>query len=334
MSSAADFPVRTFPMPGFARALMALDPDCGPNTAELFASYDHGVWSSKTSQGSLFADSIAFSGTWPHFGITRNGFAFERVMSALRTTGDGSSSWLTPTPTPSSSINNGSEAGKPSTGKSLQRQASGEWSEHWPTPNRQDANSAARHTTETGVMHPGTSLTDAVRDWVTPTCRDKESLAKVTRGASATAGGTPLLLQVMYPTPARRDYRWPNRTTYQERGGGSKGEQLNNFVAHLDADQIGSETSSQSGDQLPMFDTAASGSDGPPDRVPINRHGNRRASSVVLSPAWVSILMGFPPDWCDIGDVRLPRSAMRSSRKLRKSLDTSSSPDCATEQEG
>jgi hypothetical protein len=44
--------------------------------------------------------------------------------------------------------------------------------------------------------------------------------------------------------------------------------------------------------------------------------GNSRAcSSVVLSPAWVSQLQGFPWDWCDIGDVPLPRSGTRSSRK-------------------
>jgi hypothetical protein len=32
----------------------------------------------------------------------------------------------------------------------------------------------------------------------------------------------------LWPTPAARDYRSPNKLTYEERGGGKKGEQLPN----------------------------------------------------------------------------------------------------------
>lgn len=35
-----------------------------------------------------------------------------------------------------------------------------------------------------------------------------------------------------FPTPASRDYRTPNKVSYQDRGGVNKGEQLQNFVAH------------------------------------------------------------------------------------------------------
>jgi len=37
-----------------------------------------------------------------------------------------------------------------------------------------------------------------------------------------------------------------------------------------------------------------------------------------LNPQFVAWMMGFPLDWCDIGDQPLPRSATRSSRKSRK----------------
>ena len=37
-------------------------------------------------------------------------------------------------------------------------------------------------------------------------------------------------LAKMWPTPAARDYRFPNKKTYSERGGGKKGEQLPNAV--------------------------------------------------------------------------------------------------------
>lgn len=125
----------------------------------------------------------------------------------------------------------------------------------WPTPNTMDANSAGRHTTQTGVMHPGTSLTDAVRD---------------------------------YPT---RDYRAPNRLSYQERGGGTKGEQLNNFVAGL------------------------------PDPANLNTTGSPPAPSPrpVLNPRWVLTLMGFPADYLDGVEPPSRRLGTRSSRKLRKS---------------
>lgn len=49
-----------------------------------------------------------------------------------------------------------------------------------------------------------------------------------------------------------------------------------------------------------------------------NTTGSRPACSVVLNPAWVSCLMGFPEDWCDIGDVPLPRSETRSSHRTQK----------------
>jgi hypothetical protein len=36
--------------------------------------------------------------------------------------------------------------------------------------------------------------------------------------------------QNMWPTPASRDYRYPNASPYSARGGGKKGEQLPNAV--------------------------------------------------------------------------------------------------------
>jgi hypothetical protein len=43
--------------------------------------------------------------------------------------------------------------------------------------------------------------------------------------------GMPLTVAVrMWPTPAHRDYRFPNAKPYSERGGGKKGEQLPNAV--------------------------------------------------------------------------------------------------------
>lgn len=118
---------------------------------------------------------------------------------------------------------------------------------------------------------------DAIQDdWSTPTCRDKESLAKVTRGANATPGGTPLLVQVQQAT-------WPTPQSYSAPEGQGK------------------PTSTP-------LDQAARSAAGLPVQASNSKGGNLPASSVVLNPAWVSCLMGFPRDWCDIGDVPLPRS--------------------------
>jgi hypothetical protein len=257
-------------MPDHASESTASEVDSGPSLLGSFAYYDRASRRLKTYQGSLFEDWTESSLTLPRSGSMRSGRLYAHPT------------WEPPT----------SESACSS----------------WPTPNTKDRDSAARHTTETGVMHPGTTLTDAVRaDWSTPTCRDQESLAKVTRGANAVPGGTPLLVQVasgtwptpkgsdsnglrepdgkrgmglndvacheMYPTPTSRDYRFPNATTYEDRGGGTKGEQLNNFVAQLD---------------------------GPRDPASPKKGGNLRASSVVLEPAFVESWMGFPLGWTDL----------------------------------
>jgi hypothetical protein len=74
----------------------------------------------------------------------------------------------------------------------------------WPTPTAGDARASGSRNTATSNAHPGVSLTDAVRQ----------------------DGGTGR----MWPTPASRDYRYPNASPYSARSGGTKGEQLPNAV--------------------------------------------------------------------------------------------------------
>ena len=228
----------------YAPELTASEAASGANSREWFASYDRASSSWRTCQGSLFGGWVEFSETWPTSGMTQNGSAYERQTWVRLIDVGGSSLWLTPSMTPGASCNNGTNAGRPSTGKSLQRQATGEW----PTPVVTDSVGAGNRNLPGSKAHAGNSLTDAV-----------------------TGGQAPR--------------RWPTPNT----GEGTRGSDAK-------AQREGSPTL-----------TGAVAIAGP--HAPENRStpGNRPARSVVLNPAWVSCLMGFPPDWCDIGDGPLKR---------------------------
>lgn len=117
--------------------------------------------------------------------------------------------------------------------------------------------------------------------WPTPTVADIEGGRKHRSGVrngelllNGLAAASP------WATPCARDHRHPNAKTYAERGGGKKGEQLNNQVVH-------------SG---PITNGAS---------APTARRG-------ALSPAFVFWLMGFPDEWeCSVS------RAMQSFHKSR-----------------
>lgn len=58
------------------------------------------------------------------------------------------------------------------------------------------------------------------------------------------------------------------------------------------------------------------------EKFPRGSNFNNRMAALTgkarLNPQFVAWMMGFPPDFCDIGDQPLPRSATRSSRKSPK----------------
>ena len=90
-----DSPVRTSatpapPTPADCAALTASDLDYGESSTGLFAKRSPGGWLSKTSAPSLFADSIAFSETWPMAGTMRSGRCYRRPPWAHPTYESGS----------------------------------------------------------------------------------------------------------------------------------------------------------------------------------------------------------------------------------------------------
>jgi hypothetical protein len=96
-----------------------------------------------------------------------------------------------------------------------------------------------------------------------------------------------------WPTPTTRDYRFANALPWSERGGGTKGEQLNNQAVHMLAANPQPARRTASGEML----TGSSAG---------------MASGGQLNPAHSRWLMGLSQGWDDCAPM-----AMRLSRKLR-----------------
>ena len=143
----------------------------------------------------------------------------------------------------------------------------------------------------------GTPLTIAAQlaHWRTPrtpsggpeTAEEKQARGEGHGGGdlAAVAGTTG------WATPAARDYRWPNARPYAERGGGTKGEQLQNQVHHL----------LTPGEALSGYPAGTEGS------APFKGR---------LSPCLPRWLQGLPLPW-DLCAMGIPRSFLRSPSRRR-----------------
>ena len=140
--------------------------------------------------------------------------------------------------------------------------------------------------------------------------------------ASASIGLEP------FATPCQRDHKYPNLKTYEERGSGKKGEQLNNQVMGalspystprtMDVSEESWDTK-QARNAKHLAAGKMKGVGG--QTLPMQAHGAAMTSSTsamgkrgVLNPALSRWLMGLPQEWdaCAV-------TAMPSSRKSRRS---------------
>lgn len=142
----------------------------------------------------------------------------------------------------------------------------------WPTPTSSDGGANSNRDARGNV---GANLQERAQQWPTQTAQDSEqaggrgTIERGKRGESLNSMATSL-----WPTPASRDYRSPNAASYEERGGGSKGEQLQNFVAHHFS-------------LLPDHPTPSG-----PESLP-----SRRTSRLRLNPIFGEWLMGWRLQW-------------------------------------
>ena len=187
----ADFPVRTLVSQEKAQGSKAKEADSGQRWSELLAKYDPVSFLWKTSQLSLLEDLELSLETWPKWGMTRNGVAYQRQKlepitseSAFgfyvptptvngnhnkkglsKTSGNGLSTVVNMWPTPDASqrgarakdlIINESTVKRRNSGQSrgidLQTAVKAN-PVNWPTPNTSDANGANMKLTENGVPH-------------------------------------------------------------------------------------------------------------------------------------------------------------------------------------
>lgn len=199
----------------------------------------------------------------------------------------------------------------------------------WPSPRSEDGESCGNHPSATD------SLTGATKTWKTPhgmgsidhsgkqgsggefhkqvmmwstprtiTGGGESAQRKKELGRTESGRGD-LQSQIQqqartFPTPAARDYRSPNKRSYQERSGTTKGEQLSNYVAH-----------SLQGQETPTGLPSSTDSLLFPQR---------------LNPAFVSWLMGLPWWWTHPEPINFARSEMalylcRQQSRLRFLLD-------------
>lgn len=270
----------------------------GPSSPALFAYFDRNSCCWKTSQATLVLGLEVFSETWPDSGTMRNGSVYELRISAPPTCERESLLW------PTAQRHDAQGAKTPEQIQTMRDKTGGgvknlnETAANWPTARREDGESAGNHPGATD------SLTGATRNWMTPhgmhgtdhtgkTGRGGEFAKQATQwtprtitgggesaerkqelGREESGGGDLQSAAQMFPTPAERDYRTPNKQSYQERSGTKKGEQLQNFVEHSPQAQA-------------TTDGQPSSENGP-------------TSPRRLNPRFVEWLMGFPPRWTEL----------------------------------
>lgn len=115
-------------------------------------------------------------------------------------------------------------------------------------------------------------------------------------------------------TPAERDYRTANLKSYEERGGGRKGEQLQNQVKHLASVATPrSEDSQCAGAHRGSPDTLHSQAQLADSGETATGGTEKTASTGQLNAGYSRWLMGLPPVFCDCAVT-----AMASLRKPRR----------------
>lgn len=157
----------------------------------------------------------------------------------------------------------------------------GKQATQWGTPQ------AHKRTHDPREVASGIQLANQANNWQTPATdsfRSRGGDRKEEMGLDQQAR--------MFPTPSARDYRTPNAKPGSERGMGTKGEQLPNFIEHhlnLHQDPAIPDGPPSSGTGPTSLQLSAS------ESLTKSRLLKRR-----LNPRFVEFLMGFPIGWTEV----------------------------------
>ena len=305
---------KTCHSPADALASMASAAGCSLKSPALpvIAVRDTSFW--RTSQASLLpppplwtkpkalltnAQPPASWENWPTSGGMRNGQLFQRPTlepaTGVRGGFAGHGGWASP------KASDGQHGGPNMRGSKgelpLPSQAA-----KWDTP---DCNTS---TYSNGKMGPNIREQAATWNANSAPTNTPNTLADT---AAQTAKGADL---TTWPTPASRDYRTPNSKTLMERGGGTKGEQLPNYVEHHFSPQA---QPTQPGPE------SSPDSHGLPQHSASKNSTTHRPLSRRLNPMFVENLMGWPLDWTSTHEHSASSAAATASFRLKLALHLS-----------
>lgn len=240
-------------------------------------------------------------------------------MSARHTADIGSGFWPTAT---ASDYGSQSYPSEPSRKRPSLKTLAG----RWPTATASDAFSSGCRIRPGSRAKPGTSLTDAtVRQWPSPQAHDAvPGQAKRVGRFGTRHGGRNL-------NDTAAAWRTPTASLATAGNKSRGGERRHELLLTGQAKQWSTPAAQDhKNDTLPASQARRDTLPGDiirglQDPVLTSTSGSRRASSLALNPAWVSALMGYPPDWLSVPAARLCELwATRSCPRSPKPSDGSS----------
>jgi hypothetical protein len=356
----ADFPVRTLVLQEKAQGSKAKEADSGQRWSELLAKYDPVSFLWKTCQLSLLEDLELSLETWPKWGMTRNGVAYQR-QKLEPITSESAFGFYVPTPTVNG--NHNKKGLSKTSGNGLSTVVN-----MWPTPDASQRGARAKDLiiNESTVKRRnsgqsrGIDLQTAVKanpvNWPTPTTSDRYNACM-----KLTKNGIPHDLEKgnlrgvvrdkeMWPTPTASEVtKIPATANYGQVGLNNhprlrgyptrdKSEKSRKFPTPTTRDYKGGYKT----ESLIRDDGKDRSMDALPNAV-LDGLGVETKPGYQLSADWVEWLMGFPVGWSDLKAIPgvalswakepegLPRVCEKQEyRALRlKGIGNAQVPQCA-----